>query len=106
MLRLPPRPESHVLATATASRPGLARRLAAVGHLVFVDAIVPERMPALSEVEPQVKADWLEAQTRVLKDKALMDIRSRYSIILPELNAETINALLSGPQAIPAQGEP
>jgi len=75
-------------------------------HLVFVDAIVPERMPALSEVEPQVKADWLEAQTRVLKDKALMDIRSRYSIILPELNAETTNALLSGPQAIPAQGEP
>jgi peptidyl-prolyl cis-trans isomerase C len=75
-------------------------------HLVFVDAIVPERMPTLSEVEPQVKADWLETRTRELKEKALKELRSRYTVILPNLNAETKKAVLSGPQAMPVQGKP
>ena len=65
-------------------------------HLVFVDAIVPERMPALSEIKPQVRADWLEARTRELKDKALEEIRSRYIVVLPDLNIETMRAVLSG----------
>jgi hypothetical protein len=75
-------------------------------HLVFVDAIVPERMPALSEVEPQVKADWLETRTREIKDKVLEEIRSRYTVILPALDGETIKEVLSGTQPVPVQGEP
>jgi hypothetical protein len=74
-------------------------------HLVFVDAIVPERMPAFSEVEPQVKSDWLEKRTRQLKEKTLQEIRSRYTVILPDLNAGTMKAV-SVPQPIPVQSEP
>ncbi len=75
-------------------------------HLVFVDAIAPERMPALAEIEQQVKADWLETRTRELKDKALEELRSRYVVILPTLDGDTMKAVLSGPQAIPVQGKP
>jgi peptidyl-prolyl cis-trans isomerase C len=75
-------------------------------HLVFVDAIVPEHMPAFTEIEPQVKADWLEARIRELKDKALKEIRSRYTVILPVLDTETMKKVLSTPQPNPVQGEP
>jgi hypothetical protein len=75
-------------------------------HLVFVDAIVSERMPAFSEIEPQVKSDWLEARTRELKNDALKEIRSRYTVILPTLDGATIKEVLSGPQPISVQGEP
>jgi peptidyl-prolyl cis-trans isomerase C len=75
-------------------------------HPVFVDAIVPGRIPPLSEIEAQVKADWLETRTKELKDKALKEIRSRYTVILPKLDGETMKEVLSGPEPIPVQGEP
>jgi peptidyl-prolyl cis-trans isomerase C len=75
-------------------------------HLVFVDAIDPGRMPAFSEIEPQVKADWLETRTRELKEAALKEIRSRYTVILPALHDDIVKSVLSGLQPIAVQGKP
>ena len=64
-------------------------------HLVFVDSIVPGRMPALAEIEPQVKADWVDAQAREVKRKALDEIRSRYTVVVPDLDQATLESLMA-----------
>lgn len=52
-------------------------------HLVYVDTLIPGRVPEFEEIEPDVKTAWLAWQ----KDKAWREayerIRAKYTILLP-----------------------
>ena len=52
-------------------------------HLVFVESITPERLPALEEIEPDVKIAWLAAQKAEAWDKAYKAMRAKYELVLP-----------------------
>ena len=52
-------------------------------HLVFVDSVVPGRVPAFEEVEPEVKTAWLgDRKARAWRD-AYAAMRARYTVLLP-----------------------
>ncbi len=52
-------------------------------HLVFVDSLVPGRMPGFEEVEPDVKAAWLADQKARTWRKAYDEMRAKYTVLLP-----------------------
>jgi hypothetical protein len=52
-------------------------------HLVFVDSVVPGRIPALEEIEPDVKAAWLGEQKATAWQKAYTEMRAKYVVLLP-----------------------
>jgi peptidyl-prolyl cis-trans isomerase C len=52
-------------------------------HLVFVDALIPGRVPAFEEVEADVKTAWLSEQKAQAWRKAYADMRSKYMVLLP-----------------------
>jgi hypothetical protein len=52
-------------------------------HLVFVDALIPGRVPAFEEVEADVKTAWLAEQKTQAWQKAYQDIRAKYTVLLP-----------------------
>lgn len=57
-------------------------------HLVLVEARTPSRMPALEEVEAEVRSEWVSAQRDELQRKAFEAMKARYQIVLPpELDA-------------------
>ena len=53
-------------------------------HLVFVDAFVPGRVPAFEEIEPEIRAEWIEDQRLEAKRKTYETMRARYQVVLPE----------------------
>jgi hypothetical protein len=52
-------------------------------HLVFVDAVIPGRVPAFEEIEPDVKAAWLGEQKAEAWRKAYDTMRAKYTVLLP-----------------------
>ena len=52
-------------------------------HLVFVDTLIPGRVPAFEEIEPDVKTAWLGEQKALAWEKAYKDMRARYVVLLP-----------------------
>ncbi len=52
-------------------------------HLVYVDTVIPGRIPALEEIEPEVKAAWLGEQKQLAWQKSYEEIRARYTVLLP-----------------------
>ena len=52
-------------------------------HLVFVDALVPGRVPPFEEIEGDVRSAWLSDQKALAWEKAYKDMRSRYTVLLP-----------------------
>jgi len=52
-------------------------------HLVFVDTLIPGRIPAFEEVEPEVKTAWLGAQKEQAMRKAYEAMRARYTVLVP-----------------------
>lgn len=54
-------------------------------HLVYLDSLVPGRIPAFAEVEPQVKTAWLGEQKALAWDSAYREIRPKYKVLLPQL---------------------
>src|SRR5215471_12769932 len=52
-------------------------------HLVFVDTVIPGRIPAFEEMEPDVKTAWLAEQKRQASQKAYTEMRARYTVLLP-----------------------
>ncbi|WP_083222372.1 peptidyl-prolyl cis-trans isomerase [Ensifer sp. LC163] len=54
-------------------------------HLVWIDAIEPGRIPTFAEVEPAVRAGWIDDQYREIKRTALDEMRSRYVVTVPEI---------------------
>jgi peptidyl-prolyl cis-trans isomerase C len=53
-------------------------------HLVFVDASVSSRVPTFEEIEPEIKAEWIDDQRLQTKRKAYETMRARYQVVLPE----------------------
>jgi peptidyl-prolyl cis-trans isomerase C len=52
-------------------------------HLVFVDSVVPGRIPAFEEVERDVKTAWLGDQKERAWRKAYDEMRAKYTVLLP-----------------------
>jgi peptidyl-prolyl cis-trans isomerase C len=52
-------------------------------HLVFVDTVIPGRIPAFEEVESEVKTAWLSEQKAQAWQKAYQTMRSKYTVLLP-----------------------
>jgi peptidyl-prolyl cis-trans isomerase C len=52
-------------------------------HLVFVGTVIPGRIPAFEEIEPDVKKAWLGEQKRQAWQKAYKEMRAKYTVLLP-----------------------
>jgi peptidyl-prolyl cis-trans isomerase C len=52
-------------------------------HLVYVDTVIPGRIPAFEEMEPDVKTAWLGEQKQKAWQKAYAEMRSKYTVLLP-----------------------
>ena len=52
-------------------------------HLVFVDTVIPGRVPAFEEIEQDVKTAWLGEQKALAWEKAYKGIRAKYTVLLP-----------------------
>ncbi len=52
-------------------------------HLVFVDTEVPGRVPEFEEIETDIKTAWLGEQKQTAWDKAYKDMRTKYSVLMP-----------------------
>src|SRR5947207_4629283 len=52
-------------------------------HLVFVESLTPGRIPALEEIESDVKTAWLGDQKEQAWRKAYTEMRANYSVLLP-----------------------
>ena len=52
-------------------------------HLVFVDTVIPGRVPAFEEIEPDVKTAWLGEQKELAWQKAYEEMRAKYTVLLP-----------------------
>ena len=53
-------------------------------HLVFIDTSVPARVPAFEEIEPEIRAEWIEDQRVEAKRKTYEAMRARYQVVTPE----------------------
>jgi peptidyl-prolyl cis-trans isomerase C len=63
-------------------------------HLVFIDSITPGRVPQFDEIEPEVKAEWINAQRAEAKRKVFAAMRARYEVVLPPPDEK--DALVAG----------
>jgi peptidyl-prolyl cis-trans isomerase C len=62
-------------------------------HLVFVDTVIPGRVPLFEEVEPDVKTAWLGEQKEQAWRKAYTEMRAKYTVSLPAPpDADTVSA--------------
>jgi peptidyl-prolyl cis-trans isomerase C len=52
-------------------------------HLVFVGTVIPGRIPAFEEIEPDVKTVWLGQQKQQAWQKAYQEMRAKYTVLLP-----------------------
>ena len=52
-------------------------------HLVWVDALMPARVPALEEVAADVKTAWIEERRAEVRQKAFETMRARYEVVVP-----------------------
>jgi len=52
-------------------------------HLVFVTTVIPGRIPAFEEMEPDVKTAWLAEQKQEAWAKAYKGMRAKYTVLLP-----------------------
>ena len=66
-------------------------------HLVYVDTVVPGRVPAFEEIEAEVQQAWLAEQKAQASSKAYQDLRAKYRVLLPVPKDEA--AAAAGPAA-------
>jgi peptidyl-prolyl cis-trans isomerase C len=53
-------------------------------HLVFIDTSVVARVPDFEEIEPEIRAEWIEDQRAEAKRKTYELMRARYQVVTPE----------------------
>ena len=51
-------------------------------HLVFMDTVIPGRIPAFEEIEPDAKTAWLAEQKATAWQKAYAEMRAKYTVLL------------------------
>lgn len=75
-------------------------------HLVFVDTLIPGRVPAFEEIESDVKTAWLADQKAQAWRKAYKEMRGKYTVLLPAPPADKRAAATTLPkQTAPTSGE-
>jgi parvulin-like peptidyl-prolyl isomerase len=52
-------------------------------HLIYVDTLIPGRVPAFEEIEADVKVAWLGEQKALAWQKAYQQMRDKYTVLLP-----------------------
>jgi peptidyl-prolyl cis-trans isomerase C len=52
-------------------------------HLVYVDTVIPGRIPSFEEMESDVKTAWLAEQKATAWQKAYKEMRVKYTVMLP-----------------------
>jgi peptidyl-prolyl cis-trans isomerase C len=52
-------------------------------HLVFIDTVIPGRVPAFEEMEPDIRIAWLAEQKQQAWQKAYQQMRAKYAVFLP-----------------------
>jgi hypothetical protein len=57
-------------------------------HLVFIDSMTPGRVPTFEEIEPDVRAEWINAQRAEAKRRIFAVMRARYEVVLPPPDAK------------------
>jgi peptidyl-prolyl cis-trans isomerase C len=68
-------------------------------HLVFVDTVIPGRIPVLEEIEPDAKTGWLAEQKATAWRKAYAEMRAKYAVVLPgPAEKETAQAPVPSPK--------
>jgi peptidyl-prolyl cis-trans isomerase C len=67
-------------------------------HLVYVDSVVPGRIPAFEEVEPDVKTAWLGTQKAEAWKKAYDEMRAKYTVLLPVPADDAVAAASEAPR--------
>ena len=50
---------------------------------MFVDTVIPGRVPAFEEIESDVKTAWLGEQKALAWQKAYKEMRAKYTVLLP-----------------------
>lgn len=76
-------------------------------HLVFVDTVIPGRIPAFEEIEPEVKTAWLGEQKEQAWTKAYAEMRAKYTVSIPGPSDEEAASAPAPPPVtqIPASSE-
>jgi hypothetical protein len=64
-------------------------------HLVFVDTLVPGRIPPIEEIESDVKSAWLAERKASAWQKAYKDMRAKYTVLLPAPPDEQASARIA-----------
>jgi peptidyl-prolyl cis-trans isomerase C len=61
-------------------------------HLIWIESITPERVPAFEEVEDEVKEAWTADWRDEVKRKAYATMRQQYEIALPQAPPNSLTA--------------
>lgn len=67
-------------------------------HLVFVDTLIPGRIPAYSEVEDQVRMAWVGDRKAMAWEQAYKQMRSRYTVVVLAPPAAGAGEAMSQPE--------
>ncbi|HEY4962154.1 MAG TPA: peptidylprolyl isomerase [Terriglobales bacterium] len=70
-------------------------------HLVYIDTVIPGRIPAFEEMEPDVKTAWLAEQKQQAWQKAYQAMRSKYAVLLPDPSAQPPAITPPKPKQVP-----
>jgi peptidyl-prolyl cis-trans isomerase C len=71
-------------------------------HLVYIDTVIPGRIPAFEEMEPDVKTAWLGEQKQLAWQKAYKDMRAKYTVLLPDPSAQPAANSAPKPKQVPS----
>ena len=69
-------------------------------HLVFVTSVTPGRVPAYDEIEPEVKASWIDERRSAARQRAFEAMKAHYEIHLPEARIAAV-ARQPGTKSVP-----
>jgi peptidyl-prolyl cis-trans isomerase C len=68
-------------------------------HLIWIESLIPGRVPAFEEVEPDVKTAWLSDQKAMEWQKSYAKMRAKYEVIAPQPPAEPTDPKRAPPLA-------
>ena len=72
-------------------------------HLVYIDTVIPGRIPAFEEMEADVKTAWLGEQKQQAWQKAYKDMRAKYTVLLPNPGDQPATTNPPKPKQVPSQ---
>ncbi len=75
-------------------------------HLVFVDTVIPGRVPGFEEVEPDIKTAWLGEQKSLAWKTSYDALRAKYVVLLPRVPPAASSGSPNGPRESAPQNPP